>query len=388
MSFPSSKVSPSTERQQRQSSRLHYAESSWTRWIQIPLFLWVTPILSLANKRTLVDDDLNDLSMKDQCSIILNRVNQYSSKWPGTWNVFNRIFFKDFLSSMLFVLPLSISRIAQPLLVRQIILYIKDESGLPAYSGYLYSIALFIAVIVQASGQRQIIFRNTRVGMRISNALSSTIYKHLLSINTAALHKTTAAQTINLVANDANKFTELSIFMHSLLTVPLEVFSTFGLVWWTIGLPTLFGYAVLLLIIPIQFIFSKKFGLYRKATMACTDKRVQTINELVNGCQIIKIFFTYTISTPTYSNYEDYVHFELSLESNTTKNISMTTIPTITIPTTISVILQRAETMAKTINDYIKGVRIIIPSLLGAAFFSYYLAFISSSVIKTTAVLR
>ncbi|CAF4322273.1 unnamed protein product, partial [Adineta steineri] len=73
MSFPSSKVSPSTERQQRQSSRLYYAESSWTRWIQIPLFLWVTPILSLANKRTLVDDDLNDLSMKDQCSIILNR---------------------------------------------------------------------------------------------------------------------------------------------------------------------------------------------------------------------------------------------------------------------------------------------------------------------------
>ncbi|CAF1226779.1 unnamed protein product [Adineta steineri] len=191
---------------------------------------------------------------------------------------------------MLFVLPLSTSRIAQPLLIRQIILYIKDESGLPAYSGYLYSIALCIAVLLQATCQHQIFFRNTRVGMRISNAFSSAIYKHLLTINTAALNNTTAAQTINLVANDAEKFAELSIFMHGLLAVPLEVFSTFGLVWWTIGLPTLFGYAVLLLIIPIQFIFSKKFGRYRKATMACTDKRVQTINELVNGCQIIKMY--------------------------------------------------------------------------------------------------
>ena len=217
-------------------------------------------------------------------------MNQYNPKWPGTWTVFNSIFLKDFLTSILLVFPFSMARIAQPLVIRQIVLYIKDQSGLPAYSGYLFAIALCVAAIVQATAQQQIIFRNTRVGMRVRNALSSTIYKHLLTINTAALHKTTAAQTINLVANDANKFSELSIFMHALLMVPLEIFTAFGLIWWTIGLPTLFGYAVLLLLIPIQFIFSKQFGRYRKATMTFTDKRVQAINELVNGCQIIKMY--------------------------------------------------------------------------------------------------
>ena len=135
---------------------------------------------------------------------------------------------------MLLVFPFSMARIAQPLLIRQIVLYIKDQSGLPTYAGYLYAIALCIAAIIQAIVHSATdFFRNTRIGMRIRNALSATIYKHLLTINTAALHKTTAAQTINLVANDAGKFAELSIFMHALLMVPLEAFVTFGLVWWT-----------------------------------------------------------------------------------------------------------------------------------------------------------
>ncbi|CAF3210343.1 unnamed protein product [Rotaria sp. Silwood2] len=252
--------------------------------------MWITPILSLGNKRTLVEDDLNDLSVNDKCSVLLNRVNAYSSKWEGTWHVFKRIFHKDFLISIFLVFPLTLARTAQPLIIRQLVIYIKGQSDLPAYAGYLYAITLSIAAMIQAVLNQQIFFRNVRIGMRVRNTLSSAIYKHLLTTNTAALHKTSAALAINLVANDAGKFEELSIFVHALVQVPLEAIVTFGLVWWSIGIPTLFGYAVLISLVPIQLIFSRQFGRYRKATMACTDKRVQIINEIVNGCQIIKMY--------------------------------------------------------------------------------------------------
>ncbi|CAF3484944.1 unnamed protein product [Rotaria sp. Silwood1] len=192
--------------------------------------------------------------------------------------------------SILLVFPYIIVRMAQPLLIRQIVLYIKDQLRLSAYAGYLFAIALCISAILQSIIHQQIFFRNTRIGMRIRIALSSAIYKHLLTINTAALHKTTAAQTINLVANDVGKFEELCPVMHAFVLIPLESLITFGLVWWNIGLPTLFGYAVLILFIPIQIIFSRQFSHYRKDTMIYTDKRVQAINELVNGCQIIKMY--------------------------------------------------------------------------------------------------
>ncbi|CAF5172237.1 unnamed protein product, partial [Rotaria magnacalcarata] len=206
--------------EQRQSSRLDWAQSSCARWIQLPLFLWITPLLSLGNKRTLVESDLNDLSVNDKCSVLLNRV--------------NRIFL---------AFPLIMAHIAQPLLIRQIILYIKGESVLPAYAGYLFASALCITAILQAIIHQQIFFRNARIGMRVRNTLSSSIYKHLLTINIEALHKTTTAQTINLVANDASKFEELTMFVHTIVLVPLEALVTFGLVLWYIGLPTIFGYA-------------------------------------------------------------------------------------------------------------------------------------------------
>ncbi|CAF4290398.1 unnamed protein product, partial [Adineta steineri] len=136
--------------EQRQSSRLDWAESSCTRWLQIPLYSWITPILSLSNKRTLVENDLDDLAIKDQCSTLLNRVNQYDSQWPGTWHVLNHTFAKDFLMSILLVFPLIMAHLAQPLLIRQIILVIKDQSGLPWYDGYIFCIALFASCIVQA----------------------------------------------------------------------------------------------------------------------------------------------------------------------------------------------------------------------------------------------
>ncbi|CAF2956430.1 unnamed protein product [Rotaria sp. Silwood2] len=123
------------------------------------------------------------------------------------------------------------AHIAQPLLIRQIILYIKGQSGLPVYVGYLFAVGLCISAILQAIIHQQILFRNSRMGMRVRNALSSAIYRHLLTINTAALHKTTAAQMVNLVANDAGKFEELSIFVHTLVLALLEALGTFALVW-------------------------------------------------------------------------------------------------------------------------------------------------------------
>lgn len=143
-----------------------------------------------------MENDLDDVAFKDKCSILLSRLNEYGYHWPGTWVVLKRTFF-----------------IAQPLLIRQIVLYIKDQSELPFYAGYLFGVALFSFSILQAVISQQIFFRNSRIGMRIRNGLSAAIYKRLLTTNTAALHKTTAAQMINLIANDVSKFEELS---HSL----------------------------------------------------------------------------------------------------------------------------------------------------------------------------
>ncbi|CAF1681141.1 unnamed protein product, partial [Adineta ricciae] len=247
-------------------------------------------------KRELTDEDLDDLSLNDRGSILLDKLNYYSDNniWltnTTTWNIILRAFWKQCVFVIFLLIPYNASRVAQPLLLRQIVLYIINEKD-QAYTGYLYALGLFACSALQAFLHQQAYFRTTRMGMRVRNALSATIYRRLLSLSTASLQQsTTAAQTINLVANDASKFEEFCQYMHYLWEAPLQALIAFGLIWWSVGiLPTLFGYGVLLLLIPLQLAFGRQFSRYRKTTMACADKRVQAVNELVNGAQIVKMY--------------------------------------------------------------------------------------------------
>ncbi|CAF0991916.1 unnamed protein product [Rotaria sordida] len=164
-----SAVHPYTPDKKRESCRLDWAESSWTRWIHVALWWWIKPILSLGNRRTLVDDDLSDISINDKCSVLLNKVKYDSSKWPGTWYVIRRTFIKDFFQTMLLMLAYSATRVVQPLLVREIILYISDTPGKLPYAGYLSAVGLGIISILQAITHQQSYFRNQRVGFQVKH---------------------------------------------------------------------------------------------------------------------------------------------------------------------------------------------------------------------------
>ena len=134
-------------------------------------------------------------------------------------------------------------------------------------------------------------FRTARIGTQIRVALSSIIYKRLLSLPTRAIMKTiTTGQLINLISNDISQFEEASKFFHLIWAGPLEAVIVFGLIWNEIGISTLFGYGILLIAIPLQMFFSKQLGIVRRNTVQWIDKRVKVINEILVGCQIVKMY--------------------------------------------------------------------------------------------------
>ena len=169
-----------TECKQRHPCRLDRAQASWTRWIQVALWSWIQPLLSLGNSRVLVDDDLDTLSPNDMCSASLDKLHYGAEEWPGTWKIIKRSFVTDAVISGV-ILFLNIGpRIAQPLLLREIIRYISSEPAPPAYVGYLSAIGLGVCSALQAIIHQQVFFRSSRIGMHVRHALSSTIYKRLL----------------------------------------------------------------------------------------------------------------------------------------------------------------------------------------------------------------
>jgi ATP-binding cassette subfamily C (CFTR/MRP) protein 4 len=288
-------VSISIPSNHRKDYGLDWAEASWTRWIYVIFWSWLNPILNIGSKRQLTDDDLFNLSSKDECSHLLNRIenvweiNQNQSKYINIWTIIIKTFWKEYLICGLVLFPYIGVQIAQPLFIKQIILNINDSNA-PSYIGYLYSIGLGLATIIQAIVHHQYFFRATRVGLHIRIGLSSLIYKNLLSLPTRSIMKTTTGHIINLISNDASKFEEITIFTHLMWRAVLEALIIFGLIWNEIGISTLFGYSVLLLLIPLQFFLSKRVGIYKKHAIEWTDKRLKVINEILVGCQIVKMY--------------------------------------------------------------------------------------------------
>ncbi|CAF1231508.1 unnamed protein product [Adineta ricciae] len=275
----------------RKPNALDHAESSIFRWFHVIFWTWINPILTTGYKKQLNEDDLYEVSAKDECYYLLNRLESHWMKNPDlrTEKILIKTFWKNLIYSGLVLFPYIAAKVAQPLLLKEIVLTINNNDR-PSYIGYICACGLGLSTVIQAIIHQQYFFRTVRVGSHAKISLSSIIYKRLLSLSTSSLTETTTGQIVNLISNDVGKFEELSISIHQIWAAPLEAIIVFILIWNQIGLPVLFGYGVLLILVPLQLIFSKQFAKNRKNTVEWSDKRIKIINEILVGCQIVKMY--------------------------------------------------------------------------------------------------
>lgn len=105
-----------------------------------------------------------------------------------------------------------------------------------------------------------------------------------------AMGKTTTGQIVNLLSNDVNKFDQVTIFLHFLWAGPLQAIAVTALLWMEIGISCLAGMAVLIILLPLQSCIGKLFSSLRSKTAAFTDARIRTMNEVITGIRIIKMY--------------------------------------------------------------------------------------------------
>ncbi|XP_039693710.1 ATP-binding cassette sub-family C member 4 isoform X5 [Pteropus medius] len=111
-----------------------------------------------------------------------------------------------------------------------------------------------------------------------------------LRLSNAAMSKTTTGQIVNLLSNDVNKFDQVTIFLHFLWAGPLQAIAVTALLWMEIGISCLAGLAVLIILLPLQSCIGKLFSSLRSKTAAFTDMRIRSMNEVITGIRIIKMY--------------------------------------------------------------------------------------------------
>uniref|UniRef100_A0A3Q2W5N1 Cystic fibrosis transmembrane conductance regulator n=1 Tax=Haplochromis burtoni TaxID=8153 RepID=A0A3Q2W5N1_HAPBU len=212
---------------------------------------------------------------------------------PGLTGVIVKCYWKAYAVLGIFTLIEEIIKVVQPILLGKIIEYFEsyDPNNTRAFHETLgYAAGLSLCTIGLALMHHLYFYYVQRIGMKIRVAMCHMIYKKALHLSSSAMGKTTTGQIVNLLSNDVNKFDEVTIFLHFLWVGPLQAAAVVGLLWNEIGPSCLGGIGVLLILMPVQSMFGRLFSKFRSKTATLTDSRIRTMNEVVSGMRIIKMY--------------------------------------------------------------------------------------------------
>ncbi|XP_052455081.1 ATP-binding cassette sub-family C member 4 [Carassius gibelio] len=272
-------------------------------------FCWLNPLFRIGSKRRLEEDDMYEVLPEDGSMRLGEELQSYwdqevekatkELRTPKLTKAIIRCYWRSYAVLGVFTLIEEVIKVIQPVFLGKLIQYFerdaecyeRDEPDNAAlYEAYGYAAGVSLSTLGLALLHHLYFYHVQRAGMKIRIAMCHMIYRKALCLSATAMGQTTTGQIVNLLSNDVNKFDELTIFLHFLWVGPLQAAAVIGLLWQEIGASCLAGMAVLFFLLPLQTIFGKLFSKYRSKTAAFTDDRIRTMNEVVSGIRIIKMY--------------------------------------------------------------------------------------------------
>ncbi|XP_014028862.1 ATP-binding cassette sub-family C member 4 [Salmo salar] len=266
-------------------------------------FCWLNPLFRIGYKRRLEEHDMYKVLPEDGSERLGEDLQWYwdqevqraakDLRTPKLTKVLIACYWRSYSVIGIFTLIEEIIKVIQPVLLGKLIQYFEsyDPDNMDAlYEACGYAAGVSLSTLGLAALHHLYFYHVQRAGMKIRVAMCHMIYRKALCLNSTALGKTTTGQIVNLLSNDVNKFDEVTIFLHFLWVGPLQAAAVMVLLWYEIGPSCLAGMAVLVFLMPIQTLFGRLFSSFRGTTAALTDNRIRTMNEVVSGIRIIKMY--------------------------------------------------------------------------------------------------
>ncbi|XP_041279325.1 ATP-binding cassette sub-family C member 4 isoform X1 [Onychostruthus taczanowskii] len=266
-------------------------------------FWWLNPLFIIGHKRKLEEDDMYKVMPEDSSEKLGEELQWYwdkevqkakkRGKTPHLTKAIILCYWKSYLVFGIFTMIEETLKIVQPIFLGKIINCFEnyDASDEVALNfAYCYAGALSVCTLILAIMHHLYFYHVQRAGMKLRVAMCHMIYRKALRLSNVAMAKTTTGQIVNLLSNDVNKFDQVTIFLHFLWAGPLQAVAVTVLLWMEIGPSCLAGMAVLIILLPVQTCIGRLFSSLRSKTAALTDVRIRTMNEVISGMKIIKMY--------------------------------------------------------------------------------------------------
>ena len=289
--------------------------SLWARF----WFAWNKPLLDLGCQRPLEASDLPKLAKVDQsranreyiealwhneqeeCRRYNNTINTSNKKRqkPSLARAMARDYVRTTWKSRLLIMLNSLSKIGQALALGILLEQFEKEDDSSSSSSSITSSAYFWAAVIIACGcvafptKQHSFFDLYRKGSQYRVGLMAAIYAKTLRLpsirNSSSDIGTSGGHVTNLASNDVERFLLTSIYANLLLASPLEIMTILVVGIYTIGPVFCCGYALLLVLVPLQFWLSRRFVVFRSRIAKLTDARATLVSQAITGARVLKL---------------------------------------------------------------------------------------------------
>jgi hypothetical protein len=99
----------------------------------------------------------------------------------------------------------------------------------------------------------------------------------------------TVGEMVNLIQVNANSFVELTAYLCTLWSAPMQIIIAVVMLWSYLGVATLAGLLTMLLVIPINGVIAKRQRTLQMEKLKLQDSRIKLSNEILNGIKVNKI---------------------------------------------------------------------------------------------------
>eukprot|EP00742_Colponemidia_sp_Colp-10_P013332 GILJ01015055.1.p1 GENE.GILJ01015055.1~~GILJ01015055.1.p1 ORF type:complete len:1322 (+),score=218.60 GILJ01015055.1:53-4018(+) len=267
-------------------------------FISRALFCWITPLVRLGYKETLNFSHVGKLRVEETPAVNVATFEEYwrrekKQKRVSPFRLFVSAFGGPMYIAALVKVTADLCGFVSPLMLRRLLVFVRtvqDGTATDLYEGYYMVLLMFLASFLQPIFLHSHHIFAIRAGIRARNAVMTTVYKKSLRLSSSSLSQLTVGKITNLQANDSDKIMTLYWFFHYIWAGPLQMLITLYFLYQELGVAAITGFAVMLLVLPLQTKLQTVFTRLSREAMKYTDQRVKHIYEVIQGIRTIKFF--------------------------------------------------------------------------------------------------
>ncbi|KAK4399407.1 ABC transporter C family member 2, partial [Sesamum angolense] len=256
-------------------------------------FAWMNPIMQLGYRRPLTEKDVWKLDTWDRTETLND---SFQKSWaeeirrPKPWllRALNRSLGGRFWYGGFWKIGNDASQFIGPLILNHLLQ--SMQRGDPAWIGYVYAFSIFVGVVFGVLCEAQYFQNVMRVGYRLRSTLVAAVFRKSLRLTHESRKRFASGKITNLMTTDAEALQQICQSLHTMWSAPLRIVVALVLLYQQLGVASLLGALMLVLLFPIQTLIISKMQKLTKEGLQRTDKRIGLMNEILAAMDTVKCY--------------------------------------------------------------------------------------------------